>query len=100
MPEGEQRDRMRLMRELIRDRNVYRWAAQMLMDASRLRKRERIHARDRGLRSTKLSCLSGDQEAADMTRTGRYVGYDPKGTSQPPGAVRAADAFRTRASGP
>ena len=42
MPSQEQRDRMRLMRELIRERNVYRWAAQMLMDASRLRKRERI----------------------------------------------------------
>ena len=45
MPQQEQRDRMRLMRELIRERNVYRWAAQMLMDASRLRKRERIRAK-------------------------------------------------------
>jgi len=44
MPEDEQRDRMRLMRELIRERNVYRWAAQMLMDASRLRKHRRVHA--------------------------------------------------------
>jgi trehalose 6-phosphate synthase len=42
MPKHEQRERMRLMRELIRERNVYRWAATMLMDASRLRKRERI----------------------------------------------------------
>jgi trehalose 6-phosphate synthase len=40
MSELEQRDRMRLMRELIRERNVYRWAARMLLDASRLRKRE------------------------------------------------------------
>jgi trehalose 6-phosphate synthase len=47
MPNQEQRDRMRLMRELIRERNVYRWAAQMLMDASRLRKRDRIRARRR-----------------------------------------------------
>jgi trehalose 6-phosphate synthase len=45
MPGQEQRDRMRLMRDLIRERNVYRWAAQMLMDASRLRKRERIRAK-------------------------------------------------------
>jgi trehalose 6-phosphate synthase len=45
MPKQEQRDRMRMMRELIRERNVYRWAAQMLMDASRLRKRERIRAK-------------------------------------------------------
>jgi trehalose 6-phosphate synthase len=42
MPKAEQRERMRMMRELIRERNVYRWAAQMLMDASRLRKRDRI----------------------------------------------------------
>src|SRR4029079_8227145 len=28
MPKQEHRDRMRLMRELIRERNVYRWAAQ------------------------------------------------------------------------
>ena len=42
MPKPEQHERMRLMRDLIRERNVYRWAAQMLMDASRLRKRDRI----------------------------------------------------------
>ena len=47
MPQQEQKDRMLLMRELIRDRNVYRWAAQMLMDASRLRKRERIRSKRR-----------------------------------------------------
>ncbi len=44
MPEREQRDRMRLMREHIRERNVHRWAAQMLIDASLLRKRERFYA--------------------------------------------------------
>ena len=47
MPSQEQRDRTRLMRELIRERNVYRWAAQMLMDASLLRKRERIRSKQR-----------------------------------------------------
>jgi trehalose 6-phosphate synthase len=44
MPEREQHERMRLMRELIRERNVYRWAAQMLLDAARLRKRERVRS--------------------------------------------------------
>ena len=34
--------RMRLMREQVQSRNVYRWAGQMLLDAARLRKRERI----------------------------------------------------------
>ncbi|WP_246739770.1 alpha,alpha-trehalose-phosphate synthase (UDP-forming) [Bradyrhizobium aeschynomenes] len=42
MPSPEQRNRMRLMRELIRERNVYRWAAQMLLDASHIRQRQRI----------------------------------------------------------
>ncbi len=42
MSSDEQRDRMRLMRDLVRQRNVYRWAAQMLLDAARLRRHERI----------------------------------------------------------
>jgi trehalose 6-phosphate synthase len=42
MSETEQRDRMRLMREVVRSRNVYRWAGQMLLDASQLRKRRKI----------------------------------------------------------
>jgi trehalose 6-phosphate synthase len=51
MPQHEQRNRMRLMRELIRERNVYRWAAQMLMDASRLRKREVFMQEERARKS-------------------------------------------------
>ncbi len=42
MPESEQRERMILMREQVRSRNVYRWAGQMLLDASRIRKKQRI----------------------------------------------------------
>ena len=42
MPEAEQRERMRLMREIVRLRNVYRWAGQMLLDAADLRNRNRI----------------------------------------------------------
>ncbi len=44
MPATEQRERMRLMRDLVRQRNVYRWAAQMLLDAARLRRREKVIA--------------------------------------------------------
>ncbi|MDB5798953.1 MAG: trehalose-6-phosphate synthase [Paucimonas sp.] len=47
MPEGEQRERMRSMRTLVRDFNVYRWAGRMLIDAARLRRRERVTARIR-----------------------------------------------------
>ncbi|MGB6506814.1 MAG: trehalose-6-phosphate synthase [Xanthobacteraceae bacterium] len=42
MPAAEQRERMRLMREIVRLRNVYRWAGQMLLDAADLRKRRHI----------------------------------------------------------
>jgi trehalose-6-phosphate synthase len=42
MPLAEQRDRMRTMRSLIREFNVYRWAGRMLTDAAGLRKRERM----------------------------------------------------------
>jgi trehalose 6-phosphate synthase len=44
MPEGEQRERLRLMRDFLRVRNVYRWAGQMLLDAARLRSQQRIVA--------------------------------------------------------
>jgi trehalose 6-phosphate synthase len=42
MPEAEQRERMRSMRSLVKNFNVYRWAGRMLLDAVRLRQRERI----------------------------------------------------------
>jgi trehalose 6-phosphate synthase len=38
----EQRDRMRAMRAFVAEFNVYRWAGRMLVDAGRLRKRDRI----------------------------------------------------------
>ena len=45
MPLVEQRERMRAMRLLLADRNVYRWAGRMLVDATRLRRRERFLGR-------------------------------------------------------
>ena len=42
MPPAEQEARMRQMRALVRTRNVYRWAGQMLLDAAQLRRREAI----------------------------------------------------------
>lgn len=44
MPATEQRERMRLMRDIVRQRNVHRWAARMLLDAAQLRRRENIIA--------------------------------------------------------
>lgn len=45
MPEDEQRDRMRSMRTLLVQFNVYRWAGTMLVDAARLRDQERLAGR-------------------------------------------------------
>lgn len=44
MSAEEQRERMRSLRTVVRDHNVYRWAGQMLGDAARWRLRERIEA--------------------------------------------------------
>jgi trehalose 6-phosphate synthase len=45
MPVAEQRDRMRLMRGLIAEFNVYRWAGRMLLDAATMRRRGRLTER-------------------------------------------------------
>jgi trehalose 6-phosphate synthase len=45
MSADEQRDRMRSMRTFIAEFNVYRWAGRMLVDASRLRSRDRLTGR-------------------------------------------------------
>jgi trehalose-6-phosphate synthase len=45
MPPAEQRTRMRSMRGLIQEFNVYRWAGRMLMDAARMRQRDRVMRR-------------------------------------------------------
>jgi trehalose 6-phosphate synthase len=42
MPEREQRARMRLMRGLVAEFNVFRWAGRMLIDAAGMRKRRRL----------------------------------------------------------
>jgi trehalose 6-phosphate synthase len=48
MPVGEQRARIKLMRGLIREFNVYRWAGRMLIDAAGTRRRGRLLARASG----------------------------------------------------
>jgi trehalose 6-phosphate synthase len=50
MPPAEQRARMRSMRTLVQDFNVYRWAGRMLLDAARMRNRRRVLARARAAR--------------------------------------------------
>jgi trehalose-6-phosphate synthase len=41
----EQRERMRAMRAFVAEFNVYRWAGRMLVDAARIRRRERLTGR-------------------------------------------------------
>jgi trehalose 6-phosphate synthase len=45
MPPDEQQDRMRSMRGFVAEFNVYRWAGRMLVDAARLRRRDRLAGR-------------------------------------------------------
>lgn len=42
---AEQRERMRALRQQVAEFNVYRWAGRMLLDATRLRHRERLQGR-------------------------------------------------------
>ena len=50
MSPEEQRARMRSMRNLVQEFNVYRWAGRMLLDAARMRHRSRVMARARAAR--------------------------------------------------
>ena len=54
MPAEEQEERMRSMRALVAELNVYRWAGKMLLDATRTRRQERLATR-----------LSGQSAGAD-----------------------------------
>ncbi len=48
MSREEQRERMRAMRAFVAEFNVYRWAGRMLVDAARVRRRERLTDRIAG----------------------------------------------------
>ena len=42
MPREERRERMQLMRQTVKQNNVYRWAGRILMDAMRVRRRQQL----------------------------------------------------------
>lgn len=46
MPRVERRNRMQLMRNTVKEHNVYRWAGRMLMDAARIRRRQALLSRE------------------------------------------------------
>jgi trehalose 6-phosphate synthase len=58
MPPAEQRERMRTMRAWVRNHNIYRWAGSMLIDAARVRSRERVTARIEQLQQRHLKVAS------------------------------------------
>jgi trehalose 6-phosphate synthase len=64
MPLRMQRARMRLMRGLLREFNVYRWAGRMLLDAANARRRGRFAGR-LPVKHTRAS----DEPASRITRT-------------------------------
>ena len=45
MVPGEQRERMRSLRTLVRDFNIFRWAGRMLVDAATARQQARTQER-------------------------------------------------------
>jgi trehalose 6-phosphate synthase len=45
MPAAEQQERMRSMRRMVSEFNVYRWAGRMLIDAAEVRRRDRLAGR-------------------------------------------------------
>jgi trehalose 6-phosphate synthase len=49
MPAAEQRDRMRLMRGLVAEFNVFRWAGRMLLDAAAMRRRSGLANKPKAL---------------------------------------------------
>ncbi len=58
MPEREQRDRMRSMRGLLQEFNIFRWAGRMLIDAARIRQQNRFFGK---LRESGLSYFSAEK---------------------------------------
>ena len=55
----EQRERMRSLRSQVAEFNVYRWAGRMLLDATRLRQRERLQVRLAGRTRRRLARTMG-----------------------------------------
>ncbi|MES3035563.1 MAG: trehalose-6-phosphate synthase [Gemmatimonadota bacterium] len=71
MPETEQRARMRLMRSLVREFNVYRWAGRMMLDAASVRRRTRL------LRRFEFPLGMQQQQQRKRLRTPRRVLVQP-----------------------
>ena len=67
MPLKTQRARMRLMRGLVRDFNVYRWAGRMLIDAAAMRRRVRLLGPARLRRQRRLGDSGPQPRSAEIS---------------------------------
>jgi trehalose 6-phosphate synthase len=67
MPKPWQRTRMQLMRSLIAEFNVYRWAGRMLIDAAAIRRRGRVL----GDTPDVMDAASPREETAKLQRASR-----------------------------
>ena len=107
MPPAEQRARMRTMRHLVQEFNVYRWAGRMLLDAARMRQRRRmLVGRAAGApRAARRQRRRGRaRDAAARVRRGWAFFLDIDGTllehAERPDAVRPASRLSAAARGP
>jgi trehalose 6-phosphate synthase len=66
MARDEQGERMKLMRQQVKDHNVYRWAGTMLVDAAR----SRTHARILGLSTSRERIRKSQSDAIVQSRHG------------------------------
>jgi trehalose 6-phosphate synthase len=78
MPAEEQAERMRSMRRLVKEFNVYRWAGRMLVDAAELRRRERLAGRLNGTARKPHRFMRG-HTAHDSRLISELRGQPPRG---------------------
>ena len=90
MPREEQRERMRALRAFVSEFNVYRWAGRMLVDAGRLRKRDRVSGR----LAAAHPAGGAPQRPAHLSRRRATRQHGP---AEPPGSAAARLRPRARA---
>jgi trehalose 6-phosphate synthase len=104
MSHDEQRDRMRAMRTFIAEYNVYRWAGRMLVDAARLRRRERITGRlTHHLVNSGNGVLMAPDKSSPPAPTPRRQRCDTRRTRRPRGtrargSARGSQGYATAVS--
>ncbi len=92
----EQRDRMRSMRAFLAEFNVYRWAGRMLVDAARLRSRDRLTGRLTDHLAVSRSAMRDILSRAGREVLQQFAGRTCCWRSTTTGPWRRSSATRTR----